>query len=197
MPISVDNAVGDKYTCLAKKLSNYIYGSKIHMCQNPNCFWELITLQQSVVYIGIRRVISQKFPNLPRKCIKLCVVCIWNYAEFLKYRTPSYRSLTHTALFHHKNAIATVAQFINLLPQQSGFFCPRSVYHAKAWERVGADDHDSRSKPCTAMGVSAHILRVRFEPERTGTPFLVLFLITGIRRSGPFRHIAAKCSGFT
>ena len=101
MPISVDNAVGDKYTCLAKKLSNYIYGSKIHMCQNPNCFWELITLQQSVVYIG-KRVISQKFPNLPRKCIKLCVVCIWNYAEFLKYRTPSYRSLTHTALFHHK-----------------------------------------------------------------------------------------------
>jgi len=134
MPISVDNAVGDKYTCLAKKLSNYIYGSKIHMCQNPNCFWELITLQQLVVYIG-RRVISQKFPNLPRKCIKLCVVCIWNYAEFLKYRTPSYRSLKHTALFHHKNAIATVAQFINLLPQQSGFFCPRCVYHAK---NVGA-----------------------------------------------------------
>ena len=31
-------------------------------------------------------------------------------------------------------------------------------------------------------------VRVRFEPERTGTPFLFFVL----RRSGPFRHIAAK-----
>jgi len=33
-------------------------------------------------------------------------------------------------------------------------------------------------------------LRVRFEPERTGTPFL--FFFSPERRSGPFRHIAAK-----
>jgi len=34
--------------------------------------------------------------------------------------------------------------------------------------------------------------RVRFEPERTGTPFLFFFW-SPERRSGPFRHIAAKC----
>ena len=33
--------------------------------------------------------------------------------------------------------------------------------------------------------------RVRFEPERTGTPFLFFFW-SPERRSGPFRHIAAK-----
>jgi len=33
--------------------------------------------------------------------------------------------------------------------------------------------------------------RVRFEPERTGTPFLFFFW-SPERRPGPFRHIAAK-----
>ena len=37
----------------------------------------------------------------------------------------------------------------------------------------------------------SHYSRVRFEPERTGTQFLFFFW-SPERRSGPFRHIAAK-----
>jgi len=46
----------------------------------------------------------------------------------------------------------------------------------------------SRRAVCLRQQIASYVGRVRFEPERTGTPFLFFFW-SPERRSGPFRHI--------